>query len=188
MHLILRIRIWKPLAAAAAIACLASAAAAQSRKTENTLELDDPAASPRATVDQVAWMAGSWEGEAFGGAVEEVWTPPSAGTMVGTFKLVHGGEPSMYEFQLVVEEAGSLVLKLKHYNADFSGWEEKDDFVSFPLVKLTEDTAYFRGLTYRRRGPDQLEVHVAIERDGEVHEERLLLRRAANLVPVPSPS
>lgn len=166
------------LVAAAAAACLASTAVAQSRNTENTLKLDDPASRPVATICQVAWMAGSWAGEAFGGAVEEVWTPPSAGTMVGMFKLTHGGKPSLYEFQLVVEEEGSLTLKLKHYNADFSGWEEKDGFVSFPLVELTKDAAYFGGLTYRRAGPDELEVHVALEREGELREERLVFRRA----------
>ena len=178
MHSIYRISLWNSLFAVASIACLASAAAAQSRNTEHTLKLDDPAARPAATVEKVAWMAGSWEGEAFGGTVEEVWTPPSAGTMVGTFKLVDGGKPSMYEFQILVEEEGSLLLKLKHFNADFSGWEEKDGFVSFPLVKLTEDAVYFSGLTYRRVGSDRLEVHVALERGGEVHEERLVFRRA----------
>ncbi len=173
-----RVESSKLLFVAVVTACLASAAAAQSRNTEHTLKLDDPDSRPPATIADVAWMAGSWQGEAFGGAVEEVWTPPSAGTMAGMFKLVSGGSPALYEFQLIVEEEGSLILKLKHYGADFSGWEDKDEFVSFPLVKLTEDAAFFSGLTYRRAGPDELEVHVAIERDGKQHEERLALRRA----------
>ena len=162
----------------AAVACLASPASAQSRNTENTLKLDDPAKRPPATIDAVAWMVGSWVGEAFGGDVEEVWTPPSAGTMVGMFKLAHDGKPSMYEFQIVVQEEGSLTLKLKHYHADFRGWEEKDEHVSFPLVKLGEDVAYFSGLTYRLVAPDQLEVHVALDQDDKTQEERLLFRRA----------
>ena len=156
---------------------LASVTFAQSRNTQNTLKLDDPASRPAATIESVAWMAGSWKGKAFGGDFEEVWTPPSAGTMVGLFKLMHNAKPTMYEFELIVEDEGSLSLQLKHFNADFSGWEEKDKFVSFPLVKLTDDAAYFDGLTYRRDGPDRLQVYVAITENGKVHEEKLIFLR-----------
>ena len=78
---------------------------------------------------------------------------------------------------LIVEDKGSLSVKLKHFNADFSGWEEQDGFVSFPLVKLTADAAYFDGLTYRRDGPDRLKVYVAIKKGEELHEEELLFHR-----------
>ncbi len=44
-------------------------------------------------------------------------------------------------------------------------------------MKLTADAAYFDGLTYRRDGPDRLQVYVAIEKNGEVHEEELLFQR-----------
>ena len=165
------------LGVCAVLTALAPAAWGQSRNTEHTLKLDDPGSRPKATIDQVAWLEGSWAGEAFGGTFEEVWSAPSAGTMVGTFKLMHGGKPSMYEFQAIVEEEGSLIVKLKHFNADFSGWEEKKEFVSFPLVKLTEDAAYFGGLTYRRLGTDRLLVHVAIREGDELREAELAYSR-----------
>ena len=156
---------------------LASFAFAQSRNTQNTLKLDDPASRPAATIESVAWLAGTWQGKAFGGEFEEVWTVPSAGAMAGLFKLMHDGKPTMYEFELIVEEEGSLSVKLKHFNSDLSGWEEKDKFISFPLVKLTDDAAYFDGLTYRRVGADQVQVYVAIEQNGKVQEEELLCQR-----------
>lgn len=156
---------------------LSSLAFGQSRNTQNTLKLDDPASRPAATIESVAWMAGSWKGKAFGGDFEEVWATPSAGTMAGLFKLIHNNKVTMYEFELIVEDEGSLSVQLKHFNADLSGWEHKDKFVSFPLVKLTDDAAYFDGLTYRRDGPDRLQVYVAILENGEVHEEELLFQR-----------
>ena len=64
---------------------------AQSTRTENTLQLDDPDDRPAATIDDVAWLAGTWEGEAFGGTFEEVWMEPSLGTTVGSYKRMHGG-------------------------------------------------------------------------------------------------
>ena len=151
-----------------AVVFLGAAAEGQSRNTEHTLKLDDPGHQPTASFDDIDWMVGSWEGEGFGGAFEEDWMPPSAGTMTGVFKLMHDGRPSMYEFMLIVEENDSLAVQLKHFDSDFGAWEEKSEFVSFPLVKLTEDAAYFDGLTYRRLNDDRLAVHVSV---GEAKEE-----------------
>ena len=154
-----------------------SVALGQSRNTLNTLKLDDLTSRPAATIESVAWLVGSWKGEAFGGTFEEIWTAASSGTMVGMFKLMHNNQPTMYEFVLLKEEKGSLTVQIKHFNADFSGWEEKNKFISFPLVKLTANAVYFAGLTYRRDGPDRLKVYVAIKNDGVVQEEELIFHR-----------
>ena len=156
---------------------LGSVALGQSQHTQNTLKLDDPSSRPKAAIENVSWLVGSWKGEAFGGTFEEVWTAASSGTMVGMFKLIHNNKPTMYEFELIVEEEGSLSVQLKHFNADLSGWEEKDKFISFPLVKLTENAAYFEGLTYLRDGPDRLKVYVVVGQDGKIHEEAILFHR-----------
>jgi hypothetical protein len=151
---------------------------AQSRNTENTLKLDEGSRQPAATLADMSWLVGSWSGEAFGGRFEEVWSPASAGTMLSTFKLTHDGEPSLYEFQMMVQEQGSLVVKLKHFNPDFSAWEEKAEFVSFPLVKIEPSVAWFSGLTYRRVNADRIEVFVAVGDGDEVEETRLVFERA----------
>lgn len=150
----------------------------QSKLTENTLKLDDDAHRPPATIDDVAWIAGSWVGEGFGGNAEEMWTAPSAGSMVGSFKLMHGGEVTLYEIELIVEEEGSLTFKVKHFTSAFEAWEEKAEFVPFPLVRLAPDTAYFSGLTVRRTDPDGLEVIVVAGSEGEVREQVIRYRRA----------
>ena len=36
------------------------------------------------------------------------------------------------------------MLKVKHFNPDFSAWEERAEFVPFPLVKLEKNVAYFQ--------------------------------------------
>ena len=59
------------------------AAAAQSQLTEHTFKLEDPDVRPPATLEDAAWLTGSWGGEAFGGSFEQVWNPASAGSMVG---------------------------------------------------------------------------------------------------------
>ena len=37
---------------------------------------------------------------------------------------------SFYELMLLAEEEGSLVLKVKHFSADFTAWEDKEDYLS----------------------------------------------------------
>ncbi len=149
----------------------------ESRRTEHTLGLDTSSDRPVATIEDMAWLTGSWRGEGLGGTVEEIWSPPSAGAMTGTFKLVQDGEPVFYELELIVEEEESLVLKLKHFNADLTGWEDKGKSVSFPLVRLDADGAYFDGLTYRRLDSNTLQAYVAM-RDGEdVREEAFVFHR-----------
>ncbi len=142
----------------------------------------DGAEPGKATLDQVAWIAGSWVGTAFGGTFEEVWTSPRAGSMVGLYK--HGSDESVnfYEIQLIVEEEGTLKWKVKHFSPDFVGWEEKDGYVTFTLVEVTEDAAYFDGLTIKRDGPDRMIGWIRVSSGGETREERLEFDRVP-LVP-----
>ena len=149
----------------------------QSRNTEHTLKLDDAEKRPAAKIEDVAWLAGSWVGEGLGGQLEELWSAPSAGTMVGAFKLIQKGKPLIYEVELIVEEEQSLALRVKHFTGEFVAWEEKDKFVDFPLVKLTDDAAYFSGLTFRRDGPDRIEIYLSMSHDGEKAEEHWFYTR-----------
>ncbi len=97
--------------------------------------------------------------------------------MTFTFKLLQNGSPSMYEFGFIVEEGDSLVLKLKHFHASLTGWEEREKFVSFPLVRLTDDAVYFDGLTYRREGENRLHAFVVINKNGTVSEQGFMFER-----------
>jgi hypothetical protein len=138
----------------------------------------DGAEPARASIEDVAWIAGSWTGTGFDGTFEEVWTSPRAGTMVGLYR--HGSDAGVnfYELQLLVEEEGTLLWKVKHFGPDFVGWEEKGDHVVFPLIELTEAAAYFDGLTIRRDGPDAMTMWLRVRSGGDLREERLDYRRA----------
>ncbi len=152
-------------------------ATAQSARTENTLRLDDPANRPAATFEAVDFLIGSWAGPAFGGTFEEVWNPPSAGSMVGMFKFMGDDAVGFYELMLIVEEEGSLSLKVKHFNPDFSAWEEKADYVNFKLVKVEENAVYFSGLTFMRISDDEVHAYIAFKTEDGSREEKLVFHR-----------
>jgi hypothetical protein len=145
--------------------------------TPNTFRLPDGAARPAATVADLAWLSGTWVGEAFGGQIDEVWSPPAGGSMVGYFRLVQDGKPVFYELLTLLEVDGSVEMRLKHANPDMTGWEEKADFVTFKLIKHDETGAYFSGLTFRRTGPDTMDGYLALRQNGEVREQKLTYRR-----------
>ena len=161
-----------------------AAAAAQparpfERRTPNTVTAPAGTPGPRATLADLAWFEGEWAGPGLGGQCEEVWSGPAGGAMMGMFRLLKDGKPVFYEFLTLVEQDGSLALKLKHFNPDLTGWEEKADFVTFRLLELTPAEARFDGLTFRRLGDDRMQIFLAL-RDraaGTVREETFLYER-----------
>ena len=167
------------LALALLLACCAASVQGQEKMTERTLKLRPGAKSPQATLADVAWLAGRWVGPALGGEAEEIWSPPKAGSMMGIYRLVRDGKPIFYEFQTLAEESGSLVLRLKHFNPDLTGWEEKQKTIDFRLVGIGERIVQFEGMSFYREGDTKLTVYLAIEgKDGTVHEEAFSYTRA----------
>jgi hypothetical protein len=130
-------------------------------------------ASPPARVAQMDWLVGHWHGTGIDGhAATESWLPATGNTMVGTFVQADaGGEILFTEHMYLREEDGSLVLQLKHFNPDLTGWEAQGDSVSFPLLALEPCRAQFAGLTIRCDGPDALVIAVRVsEAEGSAGE------------------
>ena len=162
-----------------AVLAVIAAAPAATPQTANTIRLAEGAAAPPATIASVGWLTGTWAGEGLGGTVDEVWSAPEGGAMVGHFRLLRGGKPVFYELMTILEHEGSLELRLKHVNADMTGWEEKNDFVRFRLAKIEPDAIYFSGLTFRRISAGVIEGYLAL-RDRStnvVREEKFVYRR-----------
>lgn len=134
------------------------------------------AESPAAMIGDLAFLAGHWIGDGLGGCAEEIIAEPSGGQMMGMFRQMKpDGTLMFYEFYTFAEEGGSVALRIKHFNPDHTGWEEKDDFVKFPLVALEGSTAFFDGLTFARAGRRGFQSAVMIEERGV---EQFVMRKA----------
>ncbi|MXO91324.1 DUF6265 family protein [Pontixanthobacter aquaemixtae] len=148
--------------------------------------------SPPASIYQMDWLTGQWVGDGIRGApAMESWLPPTGGTMVGTFVQEapadeSGASAIMFtEHMYLMEQGDSLVLKLKHFNADLTGWEEKDDMLAFRLLAIEPCAAYFNALTLRCDGDDGLVAAVRMKSDKPVPQELIFRFTRA---PQPSPS
>jgi len=143
-------------------------------RTEHTFKLSDGEQAPAATVADAAWLAGSWTGTAFGSQFEEAWSEPSAGSMVGYFKLFSEDEGvKFYELMLLAVDDGTLSLRVKHFNADFTAWEDKAEFVNFKLVKLEPDALHFAGLSFYRRDDNHIDAYIVMRNGDEISEHEL---------------
>lgn len=165
----------KPLIAAIHLILAAPALAAQ-----ETRVAVPGAAPPAARVADLAWLAGAWEGEGLSGPAREVYSPPMGGQIVGHFAQSRGDGIWFYEIMTVAEAGGSIEYRLKHFNADLTGWEERSEVKRFPLVAVEGDAWYFDGLTIRRDGPDGMVAAVRIgSSDGAGREAVFRYRRVS---------
>lgn len=162
-----------------ALLLLTFLANSQIKNTEHTFKLSDPEIRPKATIEQITWLAGSWTGTAFDKQFEEVWNPPSAGSMVGMFKLFDQEKGvSFYELMLIVEQQGSLSLLVKHFSSEFVSWETKEDHVNFKLVAIKENELHFSGLSFYKVSDNEINAYLALRmKDDSLVEEKLVFRR-----------
>jgi hypothetical protein len=143
----------------------------------HSLRLRNGSPAP-ATIDRMAWLAGRWTGHGQEGETEEIWSPPKAGVMTGMLRQ-WSKDRVFYEFLMLAEDRGTVVLKIRHFNSDFSGWEDKAKSVDLPLVKVEPSAVHFDGVSFIRRGAGALTVYLQLyDRTTELtREEELTLRR-----------
>lgn len=152
---------------------------AQDPLTAHTLSLRPGQSSPPAKIADVGWLSGRWTGPSLGGMSEEIWGQPGGGSMLGAYRLLKDDKPVFYELVTIVEEQGTLRMRVKHFNSELNGWEDKEKFTLFKLVSLGRGIVNFDGLTYRADGSDHITAFLAIKgKDGTLHEEEFQFMRA----------
>ena len=89
----------------------------------------------RATIAQVAWMAGAWFAGGASSTAEERWTPAAGGVMLGVARTLRGEKMTGFEFLRISERDGSLV-----YSAMPNGRSPATEFV---LTRIGARSATF---------------------------------------------
>jgi hypothetical protein len=95
-----------------------------------------PLSEQNRSIAELAWIAGDWT-TAPGGRmqVEEHWTQPAGGTMLGVSRTVAGGKTVEFEF-LRLEQREGEIYYIAHPKARSPGTD-------FKLTRLTSDEAVF---------------------------------------------
>jgi hypothetical protein len=151
-----------------------------SSSAPQVLSWTEGAPRPKATIEAMRWLEGTWEGKLEAATQQHIAFAPISGQMPG-FVRAWGpdGKLWFYEIAVLVEVDGSLEFRDKHFSPELAGWEEKDAFVRRRLVAMTDQALYFDGITFIKEGPNHHTVYVRIpsgERKGEivvVHQTRV---------------
>ena len=161
------------------VLCLSAGfALAQESQTKNTLKLSPGQKGGAAKISDMAWITGTWRGTGLGGESEEIWSAPQGGVMMGMYRMIKDGKPVFYEFLTMSETEGTLIIRLKHFHANFVGWEEKDKTVDFTFIRKDGNRIFFDGLTVELLGRNDVNMYLAIGgRDGSVREEIFKYKR-----------
>ena len=128
----------------------------------------------RASISQVAWLAGNWAGGGGPVAIEERWTPPAGGAMLAVSRTTRGDRMIAFEFLRIVERDGTLI-----YIAQPGG----NPPTEFRLSAITPESATFENkahdfpkvIAYARRPDGTLEARVS---DGGKKGETFVFRAA----------
>lgn len=150
----------------AVLLALATPAAAQNTRALNG------GVSPAASIDDLAWLGGSWVGTGMGARVTETYSAPLGGRITGHFAMADDkGGVAFTEIVDYVPIGNSLAYRVRHFNPDMSGWEDKTGKpVVFPLVAVEKGRWFFDGMTVERTGPDALTMWVRMTEDGKSQE------------------
>ena len=155
---------------------------APSAPSQEASEAPARPAGDTASLDGLSWLTGDWVGTMNGSTIEEVWSLPAAGTLMGMFRWHDGTTVRLFEFMSIELGSDGAVLHLRHFGRGLDAWE-KDGPLVLPQVEAGPERIVFRSetrdengktditrLTYARRG-SQLTVTLG-KSDGSGQDER----------------
>jgi hypothetical protein len=96
--------------------------------------------APKASLNDLAWLAGSWAGSASGIDMEEHWTAPKGNSMIGMHRDVGKGRTLSFEF-LRIEQQGDQLVYLSMPNG-------KSPATPFPLKETSANRVVFENATH----------------------------------------
>jgi len=131
------------------------------------------------TLQDLAWLAGSWQLAKGARCVEEHWTRPSTNMLVGTSRTVEGGRTVAFEFLRIEARADGI-----YYVAQPGGRPPVDFRLSTDnpteLVFLNPGHAdHLKRIIYRRQGDGALAARVEGEDEGRAFAVDYPYRRSA---------
>jgi hypothetical protein len=113
-------------------------------------------AEPVTTVNDYAWLAGSWEGRVAGFAdalAEITFQPPRAGVLTAVMRLTSKGQVIVVELLSMVDTPHGLELRFRHFSPQLAAYEA-DFKQTMALTSQAGDTGTFTNtVAYQKELP-----------------------------------
>jgi hypothetical protein len=140
------------------------------------------ASAQQARITDVAWMQGCWEMTVGDRVVEEHWTVPRAGTMLGVGRTTRGASLIEHEFVVLREEGDHLTYEAHPSGqspAVFVSQTRKAGSAETPVVFENLMHDFPQRVGYQQKGADGLLAWVEGSRNGQVRRMEFPYQRVA---------
>lgn len=116
--------------------------------------------SIEATLNDVAWMEGTWVGSrSTGHRVQHIIMNKQLDHMPGFVRSWTNEEFLFYEITTFAEHENGVSYRVKHFNYDLTGWEDRDVVIDRPLLGKSDGVLQFDGITFERVNTDAFIVY-----------------------------
>jgi Domain of unknown function (DUF6265) len=130
----------------------------------------------KASLSDLSWLSGCWQGREGTAVIEEIWSKPAGGSMLGLGRTVRGNRTVSFEFMQFREENGSLV---------FLPQPGGGARVSFPLKDSFGGKATFENLKhefpqrviYERKGKALMWASVEGMQNGKAERQEFVMHK-----------
>lgn len=130
-------------------------------------------------VERLAFLAGEWSGDAWGGRFHAHYTTPQEGRVISYSRLVKGGKETYYEFEVFEERPEGLWFQ------PFPGGKRADGFALAELDDAARKVVFENPakdwptrVVYQREADERLVITLTDPHGGDARVERFDLRRS----------
>ncbi|MBC8029272.1 MAG: hypothetical protein H7Z16_04100 [Pyrinomonadaceae bacterium] len=130
----------------------------------------------KVSLSDLSWLSGCWQGREGNAVIEEIWSKPAGGSMLGLGRTVKGNRTVSFEFMQFREENGSLV---------FLPQPQGGARVSFPLKDSFGGKATFENLKhdfpqrviYERKGKALMWASIEGMQNGKAERQEFVMHK-----------
>ncbi len=143
------------------------------------------AGAPESKLDQLGFLAGSWERQVGNTRMEEHWTLPAGGCMMGLMRQVTDGKTGIREFLLLEETDAGIIMTVKHVGPkieDIPGRTfhmKLGKFDGKEAVFENQGEGSLKSVVYRKQDDGGLYAAIRVDRNGQVRDIELPFKRMA---------
>ena len=130
------------------------------------------AQASKATLNDVAFMHGHWQGTFNGGPIEAFWAKPAGDNLTGFIRMMKDDKVTMYEMLIFEQTENGPVVLVKHFKPGLIAVEEKEVSDRYRFIEAKKDWALFEKqdgsirIIYEKRGPNQMVLQRGRQENG----------------------
>lgn len=133
-------------------------------------------AQTKASLGDLDWLTGCWEGRQGDAILEEIWSKPGGGSMLGLSRTVKESRTTSFEFMQFREEKGSLVFLPQPQGGTRVPFPLKDSFAG-RLTFENKEHDFPQRVIYEQKGKGLLLAAIEGTYKGKEEREEYQMRK-----------